>query len=1034
MFRITTGALALTLVIGTAACSSHDAFDGSQSVHSPESVGSAFSIGGETADEKSFTLFESGQVRPLALSLDGKHLYATNTPDNRLEIFQISGSGLTKVGSVSVGLEPIAVAARNDSEVWVVNHLSDSVSIIDVRSPSKAYVKRTLLVGDEPRDIVFAGCDRSRAFITTAHRGQNTGRDPQITTPGVGRADVWIFETHNLGAALTGTPLKVVTLYTDTPRALAVSPDLGTVYVAGFQTGNRTTTVNERLVTNRPPNDTPIPLPDGGTTLPPPMANLPPPRTNFQGIPAPPVSLVVQYRAPKSDPSGAPHWFDELDRSWDAQVNFNLPDKDVFAIDADFVNDPNDPNQDIGKGVYTGVGTVIFNMAVNPRSGKVYVANTDALNGVRFEGHNAFGGTGSVRGHLVDSRITVLDASTVMPRFLNKHIDYAQQGTADERAKALAFPMGMAVSRNGGTLYVAALGSSKVGVFRTAELEADTFYPNENSQIAVSGGGPTGVVLDESRDRLYVLTRFDNAISIVSTRHNREVGHVRMYNPEPPSITKGRRFLYDARATSSHGDSACASCHIFGDFDSLAWDLGDPDNTLLAMPRDYDPNNPLSPESQAREAVTFSVSAAVIQSLGGPAPIFLPMKGPMTTQSLRGMANHGPMHWRGDRNGGLDEPSAQPNSGIFNEDIAFKKFNVAFPGLLGNDAELSAEDLQAFTDFILQVTYPPNPIRSLDNQLTPFELAGKAFFNAQLPNGQEIPSDVFHNCSTCHVVDPDGNRAAGVAKPGFFGTDGRFSFESETQYLKVPHLRNLYQKVGMFGMVDTFPGLAPLPNPASPVPLLAFLPAPLNDTSHQGDQVRGFGFLHDGSVDTVFRFHGANLFTQRPLGTPFPNPGGITLDAAGVLLRRQIEAFMMAMDSNLAPIVGQQVTLTVDNADDLAVGARIELLQARAAAGECDLVVRGRREVTSRGRARGLDVGYLYQPGTGLYRMSIAAAAPLTESELRPGGGGGGVNAITYTAVPPGSGIRIALDRDLDGSFDGDEILAGKDPANASSR
>jgi len=47
-----------------------------------------------------------------------------------------------------------------------------------------------------------------------------------------------------------------------------------------------------------------------------------------------------------------------------------------------------------------------------------------------------------------------------------------------------------------------------------------------------------------------------------------------MHNPEPASIVKGRRFLYDASFTSSHGDSACASCHIFGDFDSLAWDLG----------------------------------------------------------------------------------------------------------------------------------------------------------------------------------------------------------------------------------------------------------------------------------------------------------------------------------------------------------------------------------------------------------------------------------------------------------------------------
>ena len=43
-------------------------------------------------------------------------------------------------------------------------------------------------------------------------------------------------------------------------------------------------------------------------------------------------------------------------------------------------------------------------------------------------------------------------------------------------------------------------------------------------------------------------------------------------------------YVYDARLSSSHGDSACASCHVFGDFDSLAWDLGDPDGDVLNNP------------------------------------------------------------------------------------------------------------------------------------------------------------------------------------------------------------------------------------------------------------------------------------------------------------------------------------------------------------------------------------------------------------------------------------------------------------------
>jgi len=71
-----------------------------------------------------------------------------------------------------VGLEPVAVAARSDDEVWAVNLLSASVSIVDV-STSPPRVKRTLLTCDEPRDVVFAGPGGQRAFVTTARRGQN---------------------------------------------------------------------------------------------------------------------------------------------------------------------------------------------------------------------------------------------------------------------------------------------------------------------------------------------------------------------------------------------------------------------------------------------------------------------------------------------------------------------------------------------------------------------------------------------------------------------------------------------------------------------------------------------------------------------------------------------------------------------------------------------------------------------------------------------------------------------------------------------
>src|SRR5262245_8466048 len=189
---------------------------------------------------KSFINFETIPLRPLALSPDGTRLFVTNTPDGRLEIFGVTAAGLTPQGSVSVGLDPIAVNARTNNEVWVVNHVSDSVSVVDVTPGQVPRVSRTLLVGDEPRDVVFAGANNSRAFITAARRGQNHPANTAMLTqtPGQPRADVWVFDANNLGTALTGNQMTIIPLFSDKPGALGVSPDGSQVFVAAFTSGN----------------------------------------------------------------------------------------------------------------------------------------------------------------------------------------------------------------------------------------------------------------------------------------------------------------------------------------------------------------------------------------------------------------------------------------------------------------------------------------------------------------------------------------------------------------------------------------------------------------------------------------------------------------------------------------------------------------------------------------------------------------------------------------------------------------------------
>ncbi len=167
-------------------------------------------------------VFESGPVRPLALSPDGTRLFVANTPDGVLEIFDVRADGLQPAGSVSVGIEPVAVAVRDDGEVWVVNHVSDDVSVVDVGSRPPRVVA-TLPVGDEPSDVVFAGPGRTRAVVSSAHRGQSRPGSAESTGPGTGRADVWVFDTAPGVPGSTSTP-TIATFFGDTPRALAVSP------------------------------------------------------------------------------------------------------------------------------------------------------------------------------------------------------------------------------------------------------------------------------------------------------------------------------------------------------------------------------------------------------------------------------------------------------------------------------------------------------------------------------------------------------------------------------------------------------------------------------------------------------------------------------------------------------------------------------------------------------------------------------------------------------------------------------------------
>jgi YVTN family beta-propeller protein len=838
------------------------------------------------AEPQPFVSFESGHVRPMALSADAQFLFAVNTPDNRLEIFETTG-GLSHFGSVTVGMEPVAVGVAPDGTIWVVNHLSDSVSVVDVSSAIPQVVQ-TLWVGDEPRDIVFAGQNRERAFITTAHRGQNSPVDPQMNTGSVGRADVWVFDSTALDDLPGGSVESIITLFGDRPRPLAVSADGLRVFVGVFLSGNQTVSTSPRDYSKSAPTE------------------------SADGVPQPDSGLILKLS------NG--NWLDADGIAHNNWVPFSLPDYDVFELDATTLTEARR---------ISGVGTVLFNMITNPVTNELYVSNLSSNNHVRFSGDGSRGGT-TVRGHLTDQQISIIDnGSNVRVRNLNKHLDFAAQtGSQADRDRSLSTLLGMAISQDGETLYVSAFGSGRIGVFDTAALADDSFVPDDQNQVSLSAGGPSGIVLDEAKQRAFVMTRFDNGISTINLSTLTETDHLTMFNPEPAEIIRGRRFLYDATVTSGNGNDSCASCHIFGDTDGLAWDLGDPTGTTQLIPNTFIPISPAASPHQ-----------------------FHSMKGPMTTQSMRGLRGHGPMHWRGDRTG------VNRVNGETLEEAAFKEFNEAFDSLAGLGTTLGESDMQDFTDFSMRISYPPNPIRQLDNALIGIEVDGERLFNAGVVR---IQTGLLEVCVQCHTLDP----AAGI-----FGTKGLSADNSQAgeKNFKIPHFRDQYQKVGAFGWGFQTP-------------------------TETGPQVRGFGFNHNGAT--------SSNFIIADLGMP----------QSDLLALR---AFLYSFPTESPPITGQQLTLT--NSNLAAAQSRIDLMVKRAQVDspvpECDLVAKGVIDGAARGWVLARSANFVPDRSAEPALSPASLAGLVDEAEER----------LTFTCTPWGSGARIGIDRDLDGILDGDE-------------
>jgi hypothetical protein len=270
--------------------------------------------------------------------------------------------------------------------------------------------------------------------------------------------------------------------------------------------------------------------------------------------------------------------------------------------------------------------------------------------------------------------------------------------------------------------------------------------------------------------------------------------------------------------------------------------------------------------------------------------------------------------------------------------------------------------MAAFDDFVLPLVYPPNPNQTLERKPPLDGLRGQFIFS-------RVTTSQPGNCEICHILP--------------LGTNGRITNDQtldEDQDFKNPQLRNLYKKTGF---TDA--------------------PGAVNK--------RGTGFNHDGSIDNLFDFLGQSRFN---FGSP-PS----SADAN----RRNVEAFLLAFDTGMAPAVGFQVTFSGSNNADPVVNNQFSTLEVQALSGSCDLVAKGRVNNQPRGW---LFVGQQHEDDP--WESDQHAEPRLTTAQLLALAAPG--SELTITGVPVGSGFRMGVDRDRDGYRDGDELLIGSDPGD----
>jgi hypothetical protein len=589
----------------------------------------------------------------------------------------------------------------------------------------------------------------------------------------------------------------------------------------------------------------------------------------------------------------------------------DLPDDDLFAID----------ESGTVSVAANNIGTLLTNHARNPASGKYWMLNVKSLNDVQSP-QPPRTTEAEHRGRFADNDLTQVNVpQTSTPFKQDVPLDalnaiWGPLGGAGAD-KPTSFPFGLAIHSSGLAVVVSSTGDT----LRVLDGTSTSGTVNTLRNVGLPEGSiPRGALLSPDATTLWVYAWGTNRIlqyyapdlAIQTTTSVNPLLYDLGVDPLPAAGKHGREIWYDADnsldpVTQLAGQVSCNTCHPAGATDMLGWELTDPP---------------------------------------------LDRKDVMVTQSLLGIEDTFPYHWRGER--------------------SLSDFNGAFQFLLGG-SQLDTDDpndLADFEAFVFSLQGAANPredeLRMLDEAENLVHDPANSVVGS--PSRGQV---VFHqDQGTLRVF---GGSTCADCHGGETGSNGQITFDNASVIptntnIDVAHLRQLQHK--MFQpQLSTSLGLRP-----------------------RG----GWGFTQDGSDNDILDFlHPAVFFGTTPQ---------LIQD------RADAASFVAQFDEGIAPRAHDGAYFAQDSTTaELTVAG--ELID-QAQLGNCDLVGIGHY---LSGGVPNLELRLWFDPAADVFRTSevgtgYAFDVPTMES-LRSNG----YIRMVMLGLPPGNAYRFAVDPDDDG-------------------